>query len=97
MYCCPNNGAHQLAVDINTGVSVLDDQSRPKPLFRNLTPSHVFRFPALDSPIDPDSPWMLLYVPSKPSPPITIIEAHKLLAYVVIRLDVAAKAGAGRC
>ena len=57
-----------LAVDISAGVSVLDNQSGPKPLFRNLTPTYVFKFPKLDSPVDADSPWMLLQVPPKTSP-----------------------------
>ena len=69
MYCCPNNGAHQLAVDTGAGVSVLDDQSRSKPLFQNLTPTHVFKFPNVDS------LWMLLQVPSKASPKILEVRA----------------------
>ena len=75
MYCCPNNGAHQLAVDTGAGVSVLDDQSRPKPLFQNLTPTHVFKFAKVDSPVDADSFWMLLQVPSKASPKILEVRA----------------------
>ena len=57
-----------LGVDISAGVSVLDNQSGPKPLFRNLTPTYVSKFPKLHSPVDADSPWMLLQVPSKTSP-----------------------------
>ena len=112
MYCCPTNGANQHAVDTSAGVSVPDEQSRPKPLFRNLTPIHVFKFPKLDSLIDADSPWMLLQVPSKTSSKIPGVRAalemvalnlsllpraYNLLAYVVIRLDVVTKSGAGRC
>ena len=55
MYCCSNNGAHQLAVDTSAGVSVLNDQSRPKLLLRNLTSTFVFKFPNLDSPVDAES------------------------------------------
>ena len=58
----------QLTPDTSAEVSVLDDQSRPLPLFRNVTPTHVFKFPKLASPVDADSPWMLLQVPSKKSP-----------------------------
>ena len=59
MCCCTNNGTHQLAVDTNAEISVLDDQSRPKLLFRNLTPTHVLKFRKHDSPVDADSHWML--------------------------------------
>ena len=84
-------------------ISFLDDQSRPESLSQNLTSSHVFKIS------QHDSPWMLNpedaaagsledVSPKTPDVHATLkTMALNVPSYVLIRLDVAAMAGAGCC